>query len=98
MEIFANQKITVPIGANSITLRKLSYAEVLEIAEASTSKTNGRVGYENICAHIESWSGPDLDGVPVNEESFGKLSREVFDELGPHVLRLRGLGEDEKNA
>lgn len=97
MEIFANQKITVSVGDNNVTLKKLSYVEILEIAEMSTGKTNGRVGYENICAHIDSWGGPDLDSVPVGEESFKKLSREFFDELGPHVMKLRGLGEEEKN-
>lgn len=100
MNLFVNKlKKVVNLGdGNTVTLKKLSYEQVLDIQESSEEETTARTGYMMICSHIDSWSGPAFSEFQEPcEDAFSQMSKEFLDCLDPHVLKMLGISSDEGN-
>jgi hypothetical protein len=108
MSYFTQQTKVVDLeGGNTVTVRKLTYAERQNVIDRATKVGGnmeaeihvGRMKLELLCAAVVSWTGPDFEGRPPTAENIGALPPEVADMIAAGADELQaGLTDAEKKA
>lgn len=97
MGYFATQTETIDLGGgNTVTVRKLTYGEVLALSEDPRwEKTSGLVTTEKA---LVSWDGPGFDGREPTPDNLRALPFSLARKIAAAADKLTYLSEDEGNA
>ncbi len=108
MSYFTQQTKVIDLGGgNTVTVRKLTYAERQNVIDKSTQVGAdmeaqihvGRMKLELLCAAVVGWAGPDFEGRPPTPENVGALPPDIADLIAAGADDLQaGLTDDEKKA
>lgn len=106
MSFLAEQTKTVDVGGgNSVTVRKMTFGvrqrilskhTKLDVKAQDVTIDQAMLRYDQLKMNIVSWSGPDFDGYPVNDENIERLPPDIADQLLGEIDEFNTLADDEK--
>jgi hypothetical protein len=105
MSFFTPTTKVVDLGdGNTVTLRKVSFAQYAEAQSAATHIAGEsiqldwpRLRAEVLKRSVASWEGPGFDGQPVTPENIGALPWEVGNKLAEAAMELATAGPEAGN-
>lgn len=99
MSFFTPQTTVVDIDDdNCITLRKLTFGEMVELWELVPDMNEQKIGMEMVQASIESWSGPGFEDKPVTRENIRLLPVAVIMPLMEAAAGMNTVDDAEEKA
>ena len=106
MSFLAEQTKTVDVGdGNSVTVRKMTFGTrqrilskhtKLDVRAQDVTIDQAMLRYDQLRLNIVSWSGPDFDGYPVDNDSVERLPPDIADQLLGEIDEFNTIADDEK--
>lgn len=91
-------------GGNTVTLRKVSFAQYAEAQSAATHIAGEslqldwpRLRMEVLKRAVQSWDGPGFDGQQPTPENIGALPWEIGNKLAEEAMTLATVGQEAGN-
>ena len=105
MGFFTSTTKTVDLGdGNSVTLRKVTFAQYAEAQSAATHIVGEalqldwpRLRIEVLKRSVAGWAGPDFEGYEPTPENIGALPWEVGNKLAEAAMELATAGPEAGN-
>ena len=105
MSFFTPTTKTVDLGdGNTVTLRKVSFAQYAEAQSAATHIAGEslqldwpRLRMEVLKRAVASWEGPGFDGQQPTPENIGALPWEIGNKLAEEAMTLATVGQEAGN-
>lgn len=108
MSFLAEQTKTVDVGGgNSVTVRKMTFGTrqrilskhtKLDVRAQDVTIDQAMLRFDQLKMNIVSWSGPDFDGYPVNDENIEQLPPDIADVLLGEIDEFNTISDDEKKV
>lgn len=105
MSFFTPTTKVVDLGdGNTVTLRKVSFAQYAEAQSAATHIADEslqldwpRLRMEVLKRAVATWDGPGFDGLPPTAENIGNLPWEIGNKLAEQAMELATAGPEAGN-
>jgi hypothetical protein len=108
MSFLAEQTKSVDVGGgNSVTVRKMTFGTRqrilskhtrLDVKAQNVTIDQAMLRYDQLEMNIVSWSGPDFDGYPVDNDSIERLPPDIADLLLGEIDEFNTISDGEKKA
>lgn len=105
MGFFTSTTKTVDLGdGNTVTLRKITFAQYAEAQSLATRLTGEsvqldwpRLRIEVLKRSVAGWAGPDFEGHEPTPENIGALPWEIGNKLAEQAMELATAGPEAGN-